>query len=71
MELKGKPIYRSREHRQLGGVCGGIAEWAGWDPVLVRVTAVLLTVFTGFLPGLVAYVALLIVIPVRDDSLNG
>jgi phage shock protein PspC (stress-responsive transcriptional regulator) len=39
--------------------------------VLVRVTAVLLTVFTGFLPGLVAYVALLIVIPVRDDSLNG
>ena len=25
------PLYRSRSHKILGGVCGGIADWLGWD----------------------------------------
>jgi phage shock protein C len=37
-----KRLYRSRRERILGGVCGGIAEYFGLDPSLVRIVAVLL-----------------------------
>ncbi|MBI4271107.1 MAG: PspC domain-containing protein [Candidatus Rokubacteria bacterium] len=26
------PLQRSRTNRKIAGVCGGIAEWLGWDP---------------------------------------
>ena len=32
-----RSLTRSRRHRMLFGVCGGIADWLGWDPTLVRV----------------------------------
>ncbi|HSE03301.1 MAG TPA: PspC domain-containing protein, partial [Methylomirabilota bacterium] len=28
------PLQRSRKHKMIAGVCGGIAEWLGWDPTL-------------------------------------
>ncbi len=31
-----KKLYRSRKHCLLCGVCGGIGEYAGVDPVLIR-----------------------------------
>ncbi|NTW78281.1 MAG: PspC domain-containing protein [Syntrophaceae bacterium] len=31
------PLYLSSRNRMLAGVCGGIAEWLGWDVTLVRV----------------------------------
>lgn len=54
-------LYRSRQYRMLGGVCGGIAERFGMDPTIVRLIAVLL----AFLPGpmFIAYIVLWIVIP--------
>ena len=30
-------LYRHPTDKVIGGVCGGIAEYFGWDPVLVRV----------------------------------
>ena len=30
------PLRRSRRHRWIAGVCGGLAEWLGWNPTLVR-----------------------------------
>ena len=30
-------LVRSRRHRMIAGVCGGLAEWLGWDPTLVRI----------------------------------
>jgi phage shock protein C len=57
-------LTRSTTDRKLGGVCGGIAEYAGLDPTLVRLAFVLLA-FCGF--GAVAvYLAAMIVVP-RDD----
>jgi phage shock protein PspC (stress-responsive transcriptional regulator) len=35
-------------NRMIGGVCGGLAEWLGWDPTLVRILYSVLTVFTAF-----------------------
>ncbi|HET9766658.1 MAG TPA: PspC domain-containing protein, partial [Thermoanaerobaculia bacterium] len=42
------PLYRSRKNRVIAGVCGGVAEWLGWSPTLVRVLWVILTPTTVF-----------------------
>jgi len=47
----------------LAGVCGGIAEWLGWDPTLVRVLYVLVSIFSAAFPGILAYIILMFVIP--------
>lgn len=58
-----QPIRRSKHDAMLAGVCSGLAAWAGWDPSVVRVIAILATIFTGFVLGLVAYVALWVFLP--------
>jgi len=52
-----KRLYRSTSDKQLGGVCGGIAEYFELDPSLVRIGAILLLLVagTGFLAYLVAW----------------
>jgi len=57
------PLYRSRKHKVIGGVCGGIAEWLGWDPTLVRVAYVLISAFSIVFPGTIAYIILWVVMP--------
>ena len=57
------PLYRSRKHKVIGGVCGGIAEWLGWDPTLVRVAYVLISAFSIIFPGTIAYIILWVVMP--------
>jgi phage shock protein C len=40
-----KRLYRSRDDRMIGGVCGGVARYFTLDPTLVRVIAVVALVF--------------------------
>jgi len=47
----------------IAGVCGGLATWLGWDPTLVRVMYVVLSILSVAFPGIVVYVALWIVMP--------
>jgi phage shock protein PspC (stress-responsive transcriptional regulator) len=54
-------LYKSRDERMIAGVCGGIAEYFGIDPVIVRVIAVAL-VFAGG-AGLLAYLAAWLLVP--------
>lgn len=58
-------LFRSPSERQLLGVCGGLAEYFQVDPTLVRAAYLVLTVFTGFLPGLLAYFLLALIMPTR------
>jgi len=58
-----KRIYRSRGEAQIAGVCGGIAEYLNVDPVVVRLVAVVVTFFTGVVPGVLAYLAAWIIVP--------
>ena len=60
-------LMRSRTNRMLAGVCGGIAEYMGVDPTLVRIAYFLITFFTMIVPGILVYIALLIIIPARDQ----
>ena len=56
-----KRLYRSRSDRKIAGVCGGIAEHFGWDPTLVRLGWVLLTLMGG--SGVLIYLVLWLVMP--------
>lgn len=56
-------LTRSSSDRVLGGVCGGFARWMGWDPTLVRVAYLLLTVFSAAFPGVLLYVLLWLIMP--------
>ena len=47
-------------------MAGGLAEWSGVPPVVVRVAFVVLTAASGV--GLVAYVAAAVLLPVADRS---
>ena len=38
-----KKLTRSRKERMIAGVCGGLAEYLGWDPTLVRIVYALAT----------------------------
>lgn len=58
----GKTLYRSRDDRTIAGVCGGIAEYAGLDPALVRLIAVALAVITHG-GAILAYVIMALVVP--------
>jgi phage shock protein PspC (stress-responsive transcriptional regulator) len=61
------PLHRSRKHRLIAGVCGGIAEWLGWDPTLVRIIYVVVSVLSVAFPGIIVYVALWILMPKAPD----
>lgn len=63
--MTNNPLRRSTRNRVLGGVCGGLAEWLGWSPTLVRVLYVLLSVISAAFPGILVYVILWIAMP-RD-----
>ncbi|MCL2036445.1 MAG: PspC domain-containing protein [Oscillospiraceae bacterium] len=56
--MGGKKLYRSRDNRWLAGVCGGIGEYTGIDPIIVRVLAV---VIPGV--GWLTYLILALIIP--------
>ena len=53
--MSGKRLYKSRD-KKVCGVCGGIAEYFGIDPTLVRIVYVILVMFTGVgsLPYIIA-----------------
>ena len=61
-----KRLYRSSLDKQLGGVCGGIAEYFELDPSLVRIGAVLLLFVAG--TGFLAYLVAWLVIPLDSDK---
>jgi len=62
-----KRLYRSRNERMVWGICGGLAEYLGLDPTVIRVVWVVGLVF-GIVPVTLAYIILAIVIPVQPEE---
>ncbi len=67
-ELKGKRLYRSRDDKMIGGVCGGLSKYFNVDSTIVRLLAVLL-LFAGV--GLIAYLIAWIVVPLEGGRKGG
>ena len=61
-----KKLTRS-SNKMLAGVCGGLAEYLGVDPTLVRVIYAALTVFTAAFPGVLLYLILLLLMPQAEE----
>jgi phage shock protein PspC (stress-responsive transcriptional regulator) len=57
-----RPLRRSRQ-RMVAGVCGGLADWLGWDRTLVRVLYVAVSILSAAFPGVLVYVILWILMP--------
>lgn len=70
MEQGKRKLERPRKDRMLSGVCAAIANYFGWDPVLVRIAYALLTVFTAF-SGVIVYFILLLIIPEEPNRFFG
>ncbi|MDD6800640.1 MAG: PspC domain-containing protein [Firmicutes bacterium] len=56
-----KKLYKSNKNKMLCGVCGGIAEYFGIDPTLVRLGLIAFCALGG--SGIIAYIIAAIVIP--------
>jgi phage shock protein PspC (stress-responsive transcriptional regulator) len=61
-------LRRSSSDRMLGGICGGLAEYSGIDPVLWRVGMVALGLMG---PGLVVYLLLWVLMPTGPAGPQG
>ncbi len=59
--MENKKLYRSRNDRMVAGVAGGLAEYFGIDPTIVRLAFVVLALLGG--PGLIVYLIMWIVVP--------
>lgn len=58
-----RSLYKSRVNRMITGVCGGIGEYFGQDPTLIRVLWVILSLLTAGFGGVIAYIVCAIIIP--------
>jgi phage shock protein PspC (stress-responsive transcriptional regulator) len=56
-------LHRSRRTKMIAGVCGGLAEALGWDPTMVRLLYVLVSILPAAFPGILVYIVLWVVVP--------
>ena len=59
--MEEKRLVRSTADRMVAGVCAGLAEYFGIDPVLMRLLFVVLALAGG--PGILIYILLWIIMP--------
>ncbi len=63
LKMEGKKLYKSEENRIICGVCGGLGEYFGLDPVIIRLIFVALTFVWG--GGVLLYLVAAIIMPRR------
>lgn len=63
-----KRLTRSKENKIFAGVFGGLGEYADLDPVLLRLGYIIMTAFTGFAPGILAYILSIFIVPASHDQ---
>jgi len=67
METKRRRLRRSRKDKMIAGVCGGIAVYLDWDPSVVRLGYILLSIVSAAFPGLLVYLILWLITPLTED----
>lgn len=61
-----RKLYRSRQQKVIGGVCGGLAEYFNVDVIVVRLLWVLFTLVGG--AGILGYLIFWIVVPINPEG---
>jgi phage shock protein C len=63
-----KRLMRSSTDSKIAGVCGGLAEYFGVDPGIMRIAMTLITIASGFAPGILFYIVAWVILPVAPAS---
>ena len=63
--MSNKRLYKVEDGKKIAGVCGGLAEYVGIDPTIVRLIWAVLVFFFG--TGILAYVIAALVMPKKSD----
>jgi len=58
-----KKLYKSKENKVFCGIIGGLGEYFGIDPTILRLIWLLVIIFTGFFPGIITYIIACMIIP--------
>ena len=62
-----RTLSRSLNDRMIAGVMGGIAHRSGWNPTLVRVLYVVVSLASAAFPGILVYLLLWLLVPNEAD----
>ena len=67
-----KKLYKNTEKKVLTGLLAGVGDFFNIDPNIVRMIFLLFVIVTGFVPGLVIYVVIALIVPKKpnDDEKN-
>ena len=60
-----KKLYRSVSERKICGVCGGVAEYFGIDPTIIRLAWAIFCVMGG--AGILAYILAAVIVPSNPE----
>jgi phage shock protein C len=66
---KKKRLFKSRTNRKISGVCGGLADYIGMDPTIVRILFIVFT-FIGSGSPVLAYIVLSMILPKEPKQLG-
>lgn len=58
-----KKLYLSTADKKISGVLGGLAEYFDVDSTLIRVLFIFILIMTGFIPGMLFYIIVTLIIP--------
>jgi len=66
--MENKKLYRSETNKVFAGIMGGLGEYLNIDPVFLRVIWVLIVLTTGGVPGILAYIIAIFIIPQKQQT---
>ena len=58
-----KYLYKSKTNRIVSGIIGGLGEYYQIDPTLLRLATLLIIIITGVFPGIIVYIAAMVIVP--------
>jgi phage shock protein PspC (stress-responsive transcriptional regulator) len=61
-DMASQKLVRSKD-KIIAGVCGGIAEYMGVDPTVIRILYVFASIFTAAFPGILVYIIMWLIMP--------
>ncbi len=65
--MEAKKLYRSRTEKMIAGICGGLGQYTGVDPTVVRLLFAILALFTAG-TGVLLYIVMMIIVPLEPES---
>lgn len=66
MNPQPKKLYKSQTDKVIAGVCGGLGEYLGIDPIVIRIIFILMAFANGI--GVLAYIVMMIALPEANST---